>query len=476
MPGDMALRLSRARTLAGVLLATITLSCCGATSVAQPAPTPTANKTIVSIPHTQFVLPNGMTVIFHEDHTQPLVVVNTNVKVGSRDEPAQRTGFAHLFEHLMFMGTKRVPEKMFDEWMESEGGWNNASTGNDNTAYYDVGPSHILKLLLWMEADRLSELGKQITAPKLDTQRGVVRNERRQQTENRPYASARLVLPGLLFPTGHPYHHPVIGSHKDLEAAAVTDVRAFFAEHYLPDNMSLVVAGDFDPAKLRPTIERYFGSIPKGKARGPRRKPSSPAKINGVVRHTMEDTVSLPKLIMAWLSPALYAPGDAELDLLADIIASGKASRLYKTLVYDKQLAQSVVAYQSSKKLRSNFNIAAIARPGVSLSQIEQAIDEELVKVRDSVVSASELQRAKNEYETAFVARLQALTTRAALLNGYFASLGQAGWVNEDLQRYVDATPADLQRAAKQTFDPNARVMLHIVPRKKAPAGEEAKP
>ena len=458
------------------MLAAITLTCCGTTSRAKPAPTP-ASKTIVSIPHTQFVLPNGMTVIFHEDHTQPLVVVNINVKVGSRDEPAQRTGFAHLFEHLMFMGTKRVPEKMFDEWMEQNGGWNNASTGNDNTDYYDVGPSHILKLLLWMEADRLSALGHQITAGKLDTQRGVVRNERRQQTENRPYASARLVLPGLLFPPGHPYHHPVIGSHEDLEAASVADVRAFFAEHYIPTNMSLVVAGDFAPDALKPTIEKYFGSIPKTKARGPRRLPAQPAKLTGVVRHTMQDNVSLPKLVMSWLSPALYAPGDAELDLLADIIASGKASRLYKTLVYEKQLAQNVVAYQSSKALRSNFNIEAVARPGVSLSQLEKAIDEELAGVRNQAVDAGELRRAQNEYETAFVARLQALTTRAKLLNGYFAALGKPDWVAKDLQRYVDATAADLLRFAKQTFDPNARVLLHIVPRKKAPKETEgAKP
>lgn len=434
-------------------------------SAGSPVSSARIKKSHVSIAHTQFKLKNGLTVIFHEDHSQPLVTLNINVQVGSRDEPSKRTGFAHLFEHLMFMGTQRVPEKMFDTWMEAEGGWNNAWTSNDRTDYYDVGPRHILPLLLWMEADRLRSLGRQIDQAKLDTQRGVVRNERRQTSENRPYAGARLVLPTLLFPVGHPYHHPVIGSHADLAAASVGDVRAFFRKHYVPSNMSLVVAGDFEPTSCRTLVDTYFGSIPASNQRHVRPAPTTKTKLRSVVRHTMQDDVTLPKLINSWLSPALYASGDAELDLLADILTAGKASRLYRSLVYDKKLAQSVSAYQSSKSLRSNFNIEAVARPNVSLEQLQEGIDQVLASVRSQGVTAKELGRAKNDYETNFVSRMQSLATRASLLNGYFASRGQADWADADLQRYIAATPQAVQQAAQATLDPHARVILHIVPR-----------
>lgn len=428
----------------------------------------------LKIPHQRHELDNGLTVIFHEDHAQPLVVVNLNVNVGSRDEPQKRTGFAHLFEHLMFMGTARVPEKMFDAWMEAEGGWNNAWTSNDRTDYYDVAPSHALPLLLWMEADRFATLGSQIDRAKLDTQRGVVRNERRQQVENTPYGKAELELPGLLFPAGHPYHHPVIGSHEDLEAASVSDVQAFFEDNYVAPNLSLVVAGDFDPTETMTLVEKYFGGLKKVE-RAERPVPEEPAELTGVVRKTMHDQVTLPKLIMAWLSPALYAPGDAELDLLSEILTEGKASRLYKSLVYDRKIAQRVVAYQSSMSLRSHFNIEVIARPGVTLEQLEEAVDAELASVRETPVTAEELSRAKNQYEASFVRRMQALTTRAALLNGYLAAKGEPDWTAQDLKRYLDTTPADLQRVAKSVLSADRRVIMHILP-KEASTATDAPP
>ncbi|MEZ4442098.1 MAG: pitrilysin family protein [Polyangiaceae bacterium] len=433
------------------------------------AETPTKTETALKIPHAIHRLDNGLTLIFHEDHSQPLVVVNLNVNVGSRDEPAKRTGFAHLFEHLMFMGTAKVPEKKFDAWMEAEGGWNNAWTSNDRTDYYDVSPSHALPLLLWMEADRFSTLGSQIDQSKLDTQRGVVQNERRQQVENTPYGKAELDLPGLLFPEGHPYHHPVIGSHEDLEAASVEDVRSFFADYYVAPNLSLVVAGDFDPEATRAQVEQYFGSLPKVEAK-PRPTPASPAKLSEVVRHELTDNVTLPKLTMAWLSPALYAPGDAELDLLSAILSDGKVSRLYKKLVYDRKIAQSVQAYQSSKAVRSNFAIEVVASPGVSLADLEKAVDEEIDRLRKEPVSDEELSRARNQYEAAFIRRMESLATRASLLNGYFASRGEPDWAAADLQRYLDATPASLQRIASQILDPGQRVIMHILPKPDAEA------
>ncbi len=435
-----------------------------ALSLALIAPQAGAQEDIVNIPYERYQLDNGMTVIFHQDRTQPMVVVNINVNVGSRDEAARRTGFAHLFEHLMFMGTERVPEKMYDAWMEAQGAWNNAWTSNDRTDYYDVGPSHTLPLLLWLEADRFSALGEQIDADKLDTQRGVVQNERRQQVENTPYGVAELRLPELLFPEGHPYHHPVIGSHEDLVAASVGDVRGFFADHYVAPNLSLVVAGDFDPAGVKPLIARMFGSLPQGEL-AERRSPAAPAKLSGVVRETLQDNVSAAKIYVNWLSPAHFQPGDAELDLLSNIMDAGKASRLYKSLVYDQKIAQSVRAYQSSMALQSHFTIEVVAVPGVSLDDLEKAIDAQVDALRQAPVSQAELDRAKNQYEAAFVTRMQSLATRAAMLNGYQAALGDPGFAARDLARYLRATPEDLLRVAKRTLVPDARVILRVVPK-----------
>ncbi len=461
------------RALAIAVASLLSLAPLSRAAADEPRKGPEANA-VIHIPFSQTRLDNGMTVIFHEDHTQPLVVTNINVQVGSRDEVEKRTGFAHLFEHLMFMGTERVPEKMFDAWMETEGGWNNAWTSQDRTDYFDVGPSHILPLLMWMEADRVSVLGQQITQDKLDAQRDVVKNERRQNTENEPYGIAELVLPEMLFPETHPYHHPVIGSHEDLTAASVSDVRDFFAAHYIPQNMSLVVAGDFDPAKVKPLVDKYFGGMRRGPEPTPR--PSVPyAKLTSVKRQTVEDNVTLAKVIIAWPSPAHLEPGDAELDLVAQIMSSGKASRLYRPLVYDKKLAQSVSAAQSSMSIGSYFAIEAIARPDVSLDDLENAIDAEVEKLRHAPVSAEELKRAQNSYEAGFVQRLGSLATRASLLNGYFAEKGDPGFIAADLERYQRATAAELMKWAESTLDPQGRVILRIVPRAK-PKEEPAKP
>jgi len=424
----------------------------------------------LDVPFTKYSLGNGLTVILHEDHALPLVTVNIMYKVGSRFEEPRRTGFAHLFEHLMFMGTARAPTKMFDAWMEAEGGWNNAWTSEDRTDYFDVGPSHSLPLLLWLEADRLSSLDKQMTLVKLDAQRDVVRNERRQTSENQPYGKVELRLPELLYPEGHPYHHPVIGSHEDLQAATVDDVKTFFRRWYAPNNASLVVAGDFDPAKVKPEIERLFGWIPKAEV--PAAPPAAEPKLTKVVRETIPDNVALPKIVMAWHSPAHYTQGDATLDLLGAILSQGKASRLYKALVYDKPLAQDVDAEQRSQDLSSTFVIEAIAQPGVSLDTLEAAIDAEVAKVLQKPVSDEELVRAKNQYETAFVSRLQSVQARAALLNQYQMAKGDPGWTEQDLARYRAVTPASLQATAKSVLDPNARVILRVVPKDEAKKGE----
>jgi predicted Zn-dependent peptidase len=366
------------------------------------------------------------------------------------------------------MGTRRVPTKAFDAWMEGAGGWNNAWTSTDRTDYYDVGPPSSLDLLLWMEADRLRDLGPLMTLEKLDAQREVVRNERRQTTENTPYGKVELRLPELLYPAEHPYHHPVIGSHADLEAATVDDVKAFFSKYYDPANASLVVAGDFDPVKTKPRIEQLFGSVPsRGSPADPRAPGFSDTKttLTSVVRETIEDNVELGKVVVAWQSPKHFGPGDAELDLLATALASGKASRLYKALVYEQKLAQSVEASQESGELGSRFVVGVLARPGISLDRIEAAIDKEIAGMRKTPMSDDELERAKNLVETSFVTRLESVRERASLLNMYQAEVNDPGYAQKDLERYRLATKDAIRDVAAKYLLPNARVVLRVVPK-----------
>jgi zinc protease len=425
----------------------------------------------VNIPFTKAVLSNGMVVILSEDHAVPQVVVNMSYTVGSRMERPGRTGFAHLFEHLMFMGTQRAPTKAFDALMEGAGGRNNAWTAEDRTDYFDIAPSPALPLLLWLEADRMRDLGPLIDQSKLGLQREVVLNERRQSIENRPYGVEELELPKLLWPKGHPYSHPVIGSHEDIDAANVSDVKGFFATWYDPANASLVVAGDFDPQQARSAIDRLFGSAP---SRGKPQDPGAPdfsddkSTLTGVVRETVPDTVELTKITLAWQSPRHFSPGDAELDLLASVLAQGKASRLYKALVYEQKIAQEVSARQESRVLGSQFIVDALVRPGVDPAKVEKALWAELAKVRDTEVSAEELDRARNGYEMEFVDRLQDVAERASLLNMYQAEVGDPGYAQHDLDRYRAAKPPGVLAYAKRVLLPDAVVVLTIVPKKEA--------
>ena len=423
---------------------------------------PAAADTGGVLKHEKYQLPNGLTVILHENHKLPQVVVNLWYHVGTREEPRGRSGFAHLFEHLMFMGTKRVPDNQFDVIMETGGGWNNASTSYDRTNYYDVAPASLLPTLLWLEADRMETLGEAMTQKKLDLQREVVRNERREGYDNAPYGPAEIKISELMYPVDHPYHFDVIGSHEDLQAATVQDVKDFFATYYVPNNATLVVAGDFETAAVKPLIHGLFASIPRGKE--PPRRSTPEAKFRRVERHTITDKVQLPKVIMTWHSPNFYRDGDADMDLLASILAQGKSSRLYQRLVRTDQLAVDVNAYQYSRRLGSMFRIEAMVKPGVPLEKVEAAIDEELARIRKEGPTDAEIKRAVTEIEASTLKRMESLQEVADMLNHYDAYLGEPDSLQWDLARYGRLTAASVGEAARSWLLPDARLIVRIIP------------
>ncbi len=424
-----------------------------------------AQETRISIPYTRFTLPNGLEVILHEDHTTPTVTVNTWYHVGSGREKPGRTGLAHLFEHLMFMGSGHVPLGMFDQWLEAAGGENNASTGPDVTNYWENAPSNALDLPLFLESDRMGYLLSTMTPEKVDAQRDVVKNERRQSYENRPYGMAEITLLANLYPPDHPYHWSTIGSMEDLSAASYNDVAEFFKRYYAPNNASLVVAGDIDPVKAKEAVTKWFSDVPRG---APVPPPVAPAAyLTSEQRVVLEDKVQLPRLYMCWLTPARFAPGDAEMDMLGSILTGGKNSRLYKRLVYDMQIAQDVSAYEESQTLGSFFQITITARAGHSLSEIEAVVQEELDRIKSQPPAARELQRSVNQYESGFLARLERVGGFggiADLMNNYLVYTGNPDYFNEDLARYKALDPLSITAAARTYLRDDGRVILSIVP------------
>lgn len=414
----------------------------------------------LSIPHEQYQLDNGLNVILVEDHSLPQVVVNLWYGVGSKDEVEGRTGFAHLFEHLMFMGTTRLPGSGFDDLMEGYGGWNNAWTSEDATDYYDVGPSNLAPTFLWMEADRMDGLASAMTQEKLDLQREVVRNERRQSYENAPYGAIWLELPAALYPEGHPYAHTVIGSHEDLEAAELSDVIGFFDAWYAPNNASLVLAGDIDIETAKADIERLFGHLEPVEL-AERTSPETPdVPVKKLVEVT-DTSIETPLTMFIWHSPAAMAPGDAELDLLSGVLSTGRSSRLYRRLV-DGGVAVEVSAGQYSQLHSSLFIIDAKPAEGHTVEEIEAIIQEEVDKLAAEGPTAEELERVVNAYEMAFLGNLESLHSRASALNRYHYLTGTPNYLADDLARYTSATPEAVQAAAaKLTADRAATFRVH---------------
>jgi zinc protease len=408
-----------------------------------------AGEPRISVSYSRFTLPNGLDVILHEDHTVPLVVVNLCYHVGSADEKPGRTGFAHLFEHIMFMGSKDVPVGKFDQWLEAAGGDNNANTTDDRTDYFEDVPSNALALPLFLESDRMGFLLDSMTEAKVNAQRDVVKNERRETYENVPYGLAPILIDENLYPPDHPYHWPTIGSMADLSAASYNDVVQFFRTYYVPGN-------------ARAAVEYWFSDVRSG-APVPI-QPVPVAHLTSEKRVVHEDRVELPRLYMVWNTPAEFAPGDAELDLLASVLAGGKTSRLYTRLVYDLQIAQDVSAAQVSARLGSEFWIVVTARSGHTLTEIAHVVQEELSRIKNDPPSHRELERAVNQYEASFLDRLESIGTTANLLNTYVRLTGNPDYFNEDLSRYRALDPCDVQAIARSWLRDDARVVLSVVP------------
>ena len=310
----------------------------------------------VSIKPEKYALANGLEVILDEDHRTPIVTTNIWYHVGSKDEAAKRNGFAHLFEHVMFQGSKHVPEDTYFKYLEQAGATSiNGTTNSDRTNYFETIPSNRLELALWLESDRMGFLLDHADQKTFESQREVVKNERRQNYENAPYGLVSMAIHEELFPKDHPYHLLTIGSPQDLDAATLDDVKSFFRQYYVPNNATLVLSGDFDKTKAKALVEKYFGPIPRG-TQVPRRQPANVTH-PGETRIEMEAGVELPRVYIAWPTPQFFAPGDGDLDLVSQILSGGKTSRLYKRLVYDLQIAQGVSASQSSMELASMFEI-----------------------------------------------------------------------------------------------------------------------
>jgi zinc protease len=417
----------------------------------------------------KYTLSNGLQVILHVDRKLPMVHVNQWFHVGSKNERAGRSGFAHLFEHMMFQGSKHAPGEYFS-YVEAAGanlseGGVNGTTSQDRTNYFATVPSGNLEQLLWLESDRLATLPDAITIEKLNNQRDVVKNERRQGLENQPYGRWFKLIMENLYESRHPYATDVIGSHEDLTAASLDDVKEFFKTYYTPNNMTLAVVGDFDPAEAKRLIEKYFGTIPAGPALD--RPAKGVSKLEGEKIVEVKDRVPQERTYFAWHTPAFFDAGDAELDLVATILGDGLSARLNKVLVYDKQLASDTVAFQWSREHVGTFIIWATARPGASLQQIEQIVTDEISRLAKEGPTPAELARARTKWEFGFITGLERIGGfggKADRLNQYNTFLGDADKFEADFARYRNATMESVRDVVARWLNTRNRLLVRFHP------------
>ena len=418
------------------------------------------------IAYQKFTLPNGLKVYVIEDHKAPIAYEVLWFKVGSKDEVANRTGFAHLFEHLMFKGSAHLPDGLLDKLLEAAGGWSNAFTSSDMTVYQNVAGSNFLETMMWIEADRVAGLLDTFDQPKLDNQRDVVLNERRQSYENRPYGLASLILQENLWPKDHGYHWSTIGYPADLKAAVVPDVAALFKTYYVPNNATMVIAGDVKFDDVKKLVEKYFSFIPKA-AEPARPQYKTPAPITKEIVLSTTDDVQVPRVYLTWRGPSSFTAEEPALDALGSILGDGKSSRLYKRLVYDEKIAQDVNASFQGEQIGGAFEIVATAKPGVDPKRLVAEISEEVAKIASTAPTQNELERAQNAREATFLNGLEPTLQRAILLASYDVQAGDPDYFAKDLARRRAVTTQQIQAAAAKYLKPNARVVLTISPGKK---------
>jgi len=450
---------------------------------------PVSGQRPIRVEAQQFRLPNGLTVILHRDTTTPTITTNIWYHVGSARETPGRTGFAHLFEHLMFEGSKNVPEGKIDEWFQEVGGSPNGSTMQDRTNYFQQFSSNALDLALFIESDRMGRLLDAMSETTVNGQRDVVKNERRQSYDNAPYGLADQVITEALYPPSHPYSWPVIGYMDHLSAASYEDVANFFRRYYTPNNASLVIAGDIDLKQAKALTEKWFADVPARRGgdsapersrpeaarpdlRAPVGQPvppltATPPVITQVKQLMLEDRVQLPRLYMTWIGPAAYSPDDAAMIVLGRILSGGKNSRLYRRLVYEQQIADDVSAFQQGLKLNGEFGIVVTARAGHTLAELETAIVEELQRIQREPPEPRELERVVNQYEVAFLEQLERPSSKADQLNEYLFYTGTPDYFNQDLARLRSLEPAAISAVAARWLKLDARVELSVVPQGK---------
>jgi zinc protease len=423
---------------------------------------PVALPPDVSIPFEHYELDNGLDVILSEDHSVPFVWVNIWYSVGAKDEEEGRTGFAHLFEHLMFQGSEHHPDEYFLP-LQAVGARINGTTNFDRTNYFEGLPSEHLGLALWLESDRMGFLLPAVTQEALSNQQDVVRNERRQSYENRPYGKVWMWLFESLYPEGHPYHVPTIGKHEDIEAATLDDVHEFFKTWYVPNNATLSIVGDFDPDETKALVDKYFSTIPRGPQPEPILSAEARLDTEKVVRE-IEPKGTEEKVWIAWITPALYEEGDAELDIVSDLLAGGKDSRLYSRLVKETKLARSVEAYQYSARLHGQYIIEAVASSGHTTDELVAEIDSVLQELLESGPTADEIERAKVGWEVNFYQGLQSISAKANRLSSYNTMTGDPGYISTDLARYQAVTAEGAHSILKEWLPLDRRVVLHVTP------------
>lgn len=424
------------------------------------------------IPIETFRLPNGLFVTLSEDNTAPLAAVNLWYHVGSANEREGRTGFAHLFEHMLFQGSEDVGSNEHFELIQRAGGTLNGSTWLERTNYFETVPSNQLEMALWLEANRMGKLLPAMTQQKLDTQRDVVKNERRWSMDNQPYGSWWEKLPALCFPPHHPFHHSLIGSMADLDAASLDDVRSFFETYYRPDNAVLTVAGDFDPRQVREWIERHFAPIPRGNGRPPMADTTMPEVFGSWKREVVPDNVMLPRLFLAFLSPVFGSPGFYAASVSAAILGMKKGSRLYRALVRDRQVAAEAHAFTYDLTRGSDlFVVDVTGRPGVSAEQLEQEVAREVDQLAAHGVTDDEVARAVTLIQTDYITALQSASERADRLSMFATYFGDPALINAQVDRYRAVRAADVNDFLRARLGENNRASLVYVPRPSRPAG-----